>query len=188
MTDNDTLVANKGKAVTVVASRRVFPGHENDYRDWVHKMVDAANEAPGNLGSTLLIPESGKEGLRHLLLRFADRESVLKWEASYIRQKLSHEADSFSVHSRQEASGFETWFSIPECPEMAPPPKWKMFLITTLAVYISSTIIVLIQGRLEHSPFLLGNILTSALVVGALTWGLMPWFSRYIFRKWLYKD
>ncbi len=80
MTDSDTLVANKGKAVTVVASRRVFPGHENDYRDWVHKMVDAANEAPGNLGSTLLIPESGKEGLRHLLLRFADRESVLKWE------------------------------------------------------------------------------------------------------------
>ncbi len=40
----------------------------------------------------------------------------------------------------------------------------------------------------EHSPIVLDKILTSALVVGALTWGLMPWFSRYIFRKWLYKD
>jgi antibiotic biosynthesis monooxygenase (ABM) superfamily enzyme len=188
MTDSDTLVANKGKAVTVVISRRVLPGHEKDYDEWVRKMVAAATEAPGNIGATLLIPETGKQGLHHLVLRFADRESVLKWETSYLRQKLSHEADAFSVSSRQEATGLETWFSIPECPELAPPPPWKMFLITSLAVYISSSIIIPIQGRLENWPFLLGNILSSILVVGSLTWGLMPWFSRYVFRRWLYRE
>lgn len=185
--DSD-MVMSKGKSVTVVVSRRVLPGHERDYDDWVRKLVAAATEAPGNTGATMLIPEPGKPGLYHVVLRFTDQESVHRWEDSYIRQKLSHEADAFSVRSRQEATGLETWFSIPECPELAPPPQWKMFLVTSLAVYIASSIIVPIQGRLEDWPFLLGNILSSMLVVGSLTWGLMPWLSRYIFRKWLYRD
>jgi antibiotic biosynthesis monooxygenase (ABM) superfamily enzyme len=173
-------------SVTVVISRRLIPGHEKDYDEWVRRLVAAATEAPGNTGATLLIPEPGKPGLHHVVLRFKDPESVHRWEDSYIRQKLSHEADSFSVRSRQEATGLETWFSIPECPELT-TPRWKMFLVTSLAVYISSTIIVPLQGRLLDWSFWVGNILTSLLVVGSLTWGLMPLFSRYVFRKWLYK-
>jgi antibiotic biosynthesis monooxygenase (ABM) superfamily enzyme len=184
--DSDTVVTGV-KSVTVVISRRVFPGHERDYDEWVRRLVAAATEAPGNTGATMLIPEPGKPGLYHVVLRFKDRESVHLWEDSYIRQKLTHEADAFSRMSRQESTGLETWFSIPECPELAPPPRWKMFLVTSLAVYISSSIIVPIQGRLEDWPFLVGNILSSLLVVGSLTWGLMPWFSRYVFRKWLYR-
>jgi antibiotic biosynthesis monooxygenase (ABM) superfamily enzyme len=184
--DSETVVAGE-KSVTVVISRRVIPGHEKDYDEWVRRLVEAATQAPGNMGATMLIPEPGRPGLHHVVLRFKDQESVHRWEDSYVRQKLSHEADAFSVRSRQEASGMETWFSIPECPELT-TPRWKMFLVTSLAVYISSTIIVPLQGWLLPSNFYLGNILTSLLVVGSLTWGLMPWFSRYIFRKWLYKD
>jgi antibiotic biosynthesis monooxygenase (ABM) superfamily enzyme len=184
--DNDTIVTGE-KSVTVVVSRRVFPGHERDYDEWVRRLVAAATEAPGNTGATMLIPEPGRPGLYHVVLRFKDRDSVHAWEDSYIRQKLSYEADAFSVKSRQEATGLETWFTIPECPELAPPPRWKMFLVTSLAVYISSSIIIPVQGRFEDWPFLVGNILASLLVVGSLTWGLMPVFSRYIFRKWLYR-
>jgi uncharacterized protein len=187
MAEKDTVI-NKGKTVTVVISRRVFPGHEKDYEDWAHKMVNAATEAPGNAGVTILIPEPGKQGLHHLVMRFNDDLSMQKWESSYIRQKLSHEADAFSARIRQEATGLETWFYLPNHPDLAPPPAWKMFLITTLAVYIASSVILPIQGMFEHWHFLLSNILASTLVVGSLTWGLMPLFSRYIFRKWLYRD
>jgi antibiotic biosynthesis monooxygenase (ABM) superfamily enzyme len=185
--ENDVIVSRE-KSVTVVVSRRVFPGHEHDYDDWVRKLVAAATEAPGNTGATLLIPEPGKPGLYHVVLRFKDEDSVHRWEDSYIRQKLSHEADAFSVRSRQEATGMETWFSIPECPELAPPPKWKMFLITTLGVYAMSVLFVKGEELLGmNGNFYLLNILTSALVVGSLTWAVMPWLSRYVFRKWLYK-
>jgi len=186
MVDNDQIVPHE-KSVTVVISRRVLPGHEQDYDAWVRRLVAAATEAPGNTGATLLIPEPGKPGLYHVVLRFADRDSVHTWEDSYIRQKLSHEADAFSVRSRQEATGLETWFSIPECPELAPPPQWKMFLITTVAAYILTLIIVPVEQRfLESWPFPLLNLLTAALLVGILTWGVMPWLSRYVFRRWLY--
>ena len=185
--END-MIMPQGKSVTVVISRRVFPGHERDYDEWVRKLVTAATEAPGNTGATLLIPEPGKQGLYHVVLRFADRESVHTWEDSYIRQKLSHEADAFSVRSRQEATGLETWFYLPEHPELAPPPQWKMFIITTIGVYAMSVLFVKVEELLKLNwNFYLLNILTSALVVGSLTWAMMPWFSRYVFRKWLFK-
>jgi antibiotic biosynthesis monooxygenase (ABM) superfamily enzyme len=188
MSEDRDRIIQSGDDVTVVVSRNVFPGHENDYDDWAQKMVAAAREAPGNKGVTLLIPQPGKSGLYHLVLRFEDETSVHKWETSYIRQKLSHEADAFSRRIRQEATGLETWFSIPECPELETPPRWKMFLVTSLAVYIVSDIFVpLLDIPFEGVNFFLLNILTSLLVVGSLTWVLMPWLSRYIFRKWLYK-
>jgi len=39
----------------------------------------------------------------------------------------------------------------------------------------------------EGANFFLLNILTTVLLVGILTWAVMPWFSRYVFRKWLYR-
>ncbi|MBN1176699.1 MAG: hypothetical protein JXA51_03355 [Dehalococcoidales bacterium] len=176
------------KDVTVVVSRNVYPGHEHEYDDWVRKLVAAAKEAPGNRGVTMLIPEPGSAGLYHIVLRFADEKSVHQWETSYIRQKLSHEADEFSRRSRQEATGLETWFSVPECPELETPPRWKMFVVTSLAVYVLSVIIVrLLEWIFEGANFYLLNILTTVLLVGILTWAVMPWLSRYVFRKWLYK-
>lgn len=185
--DKDTIVPS-GKDITVVVSRNVFPGKEKEYDEWARKLVDAAKEAPGNKGVTLLVPESGATGLYHVVLRFTDDRSVHLWETSYIRQKLSHEADAFSRRVRQEATGLETWFSIPEHPELTTPPHWKMAIVTFIAVYVVSIILVpLLNLAFEGVNFYLSNIVVSALLVAVLTWAVMPLFSRYIFRKWLYR-
>ena len=185
--ENDRIVPS-GKDVTVVVSRNVFPGHERDYDDWVRKLVAAAKQAPGNKGVTMLMPSPGKSGLYHVVLRFTDEKSVHQWETSYIRQKLSHEADAFSRRIRQQATGLETWFSIPECPELETPPRWKMAIVTFIAVYVLASIIVPVLDIIfEGANFFLLNILTTVLLVGILTWAVMPWFSRYVFRKWLYR-
>jgi len=181
-------IVHSGKEMTVVVSRNVYPGHEREYDDWVRKLLEAAKDAPGNKGVTMLIPQSGKSGLYHVVLRFADEKSVHQWETSYVRQKLSHEADAFSRRSRQEATGLETWFSVPECPELETPPRWKMAIVTFIAVYLLTVIIVPVQELIfKEANFYLLNILTTVLLVVILTWALMPWFSRYVFRKWLYK-
>ena len=63
-----------------------------------------------------------------------------------------------------------------------------MFTVTTIAVYVLASIIVpLLDIILEDVNFYLVNILTSILLVGILTYAVMPWLSRYVFRKWLYK-
>lgn len=186
--DDDRIVKGEGKSVTVVVSRVVNPGHEQDYDEWVKKLAEAARQSPGNTSVTILVPAPGKSGLHHVVLRFQDEKSMHIWETSYIRQKLSNEADAFSRRSRQEATGLETWFSIPECPELETPPHWKMAVVTFFAVYVLSTgILKLLKWLFKDMNFYLEGVLVAALLVVILTWVVMPFLSRYVFRKWLYK-
>jgi antibiotic biosynthesis monooxygenase (ABM) superfamily enzyme len=184
----DRIVHGQGKEVTVVVSRRVFPGHEKDYDDWVRRLVAASEESPGTRGVTMLVPEPGKTGLHHVVMRFADERSMHIWETSYTRQKLSHEADAFSRRVRQEATGLETWFSIPECPELEAPKPWKMAIVTFLAVFVLSVAILkLLQWLFKDMNFYLESFLVAAILVVLLTWAVMPFLSRMVFRKWLYR-
>jgi len=187
--ERDRIVHSGGKAVTIVVSRTVFPGYEKEYDAWVRKLAEAARESPGNTGVTMLIPEPGKGGLHHVIMSFADEKSMHIWETSYNRQKLSHEADVFSKRSRQMQTGLETWFSIPECPELDTPPHWKMAIVTWVGVFLGSCgIILLIELFWKEPNFWAFNAVIGALLVSLLTWVIMPIFSRYIFRKWLYKN
>jgi antibiotic biosynthesis monooxygenase (ABM) superfamily enzyme len=185
--DNDTIVRT-GNDVTVVVSRTVFPGFEEEYDEWVKRLVKAASEAKGNTGVTTLIPQRGKTGLYHVLFRFKDQESVEEWEGSEIRKNLTQKADEFSQSHRQAATGLETWFSVPDCPQLGTPPHWKMAAVTSIAVFLVSTIIIRIMQLLDLGlNFYVENLLVSILVVASLTWAVMPLLSRVVFRKWLYK-
>lgn len=185
---NDDVIVPAGKSVTVVVTRNVSPGYEREYDDWVRRLVAAATQARGNRGATMLIPEPGKRGLYHVVLRFADRDSVAAWENSEIRKELSKEADAFSKSSRQEATGLETWFSIPESPELAPPPRWKMSIVAFIAAYTLTVIIIPIELHfLGAWPFPVLNILTNVLLATLMTYAMMPFLGRFIFRRWLYR-
>jgi antibiotic biosynthesis monooxygenase (ABM) superfamily enzyme len=186
--DDHRIVPTDGKSVTVVVSRVVKPGFEQEYDAWVKKLSEAARQSPGNTGVTVLIPPPGKTGLHHVVMRFADEKSMHIWETSYIRQKLSNEADAFSRRSRQEATGLETWFSIPDCPELETPPHWKMALVTFFAVFVLSIVILqLLKLAFTNMNFYLESAVVAALLVGLLTWVVMPFLSQRVFRKWLYK-
>jgi uncharacterized protein len=185
--ENDVIIPT-GKDVTIVISRTVFPGRVNEYEEWVRKMVTAASKAPGNMGVTTLIPQKGERGLYHVLFRFKDQASADAWENSEIRQKLTNEAEKFSRYHRQAATGLETWFTIPECPQLEVPSHWKQAVVTTIGVYIASTVLIKLFGLFNLGlNFYLENLIIAALVVISLTWAVMPFLSRVIFRRWLYK-
>jgi len=185
--EGDTIVPTE-KDVTIVISRTVFPGRNNEYEEWVRQLVTAASKAPGNIGIITLIPQKGKTGLYHVVLRFKDQASVDEWEKSAVRQRLTAQADQFSTYHRQAATGLETWFNIPECPQVSAPPHWKQAVVTTIGVYIVSTVIIKVFGLLNLGwNFFIENIPISALVVIFLTWAVMPLLTRVVFRKWLYK-
>lgn len=186
--NDDRIVEQRDKSVTVVVSRSVEPGAEPQYDKWVRKLVAAAMSAKGNRGATLLIPEPGRRGLYHVVMRFADRKSVNEWEESRIRKRLTREANRFSKSSRQEGTGMETWFSVPECPELAPPPKWKMSVVAFIAAYILTVIIIPVELRyLGAWPFPALNIITNVLLATLMTYAMMPLLSRFVFRRWLYR-
>lgn len=197
MTTTDTIIpGGAGHDVTVVVSRQVKPGNEIKYDRWARRIVAAATEAKGNTGVTMLMPEPGKQGLYHVVFRFKDQAAVDAWENSEVRTRLTEEANTFSEHYRQSSTGLETWFSIPDCPHLATPPHWKMFVMTTLAVFIVSCGVVPLMRWLFNDftlvipnlwIFFLDSLLTSIVIVAILTWIFMPFLSQKIFSKWLYK-
>jgi antibiotic biosynthesis monooxygenase (ABM) superfamily enzyme len=60
--------------------------------------------------------------------------------------------------------------------------------VTFLAVYVLSIgILRLLQWLIKDLNFYVEGLLVAALLVGLLTWLVMPFLSRHVFRKWLYR-
>ncbi|TPL36007.1 antibiotic biosynthesis monooxygenase [Mesorhizobium sp. B2-4-6] len=172
--------------VTVVVSRFVTSGHETDYRDWVFRVLQAAEQYPNNLGAVILSPGARQPNVYQLVHRFADEASLRAWESSETRQKLSREADAFSTSSRQQATGMETWFSLPEAPGLPPPAKWKMAVASFFATYSLTSIVIPLEWlAIPHWPFPISNIVTNVLLAVLMTFVVMPTISSFL-RDWLY--
>ena len=171
----------------VMISRWVKPGREGEYRRWVSRVIAEAERFPNYLGATVLAPQASGPNVFHLIHSFADEESLRAWGASEAMCRLSREADSFSSFGRQQATGMEAWFSIPDAPQLPPPPKWKMAIATFVGAYIVTAIALPLEMRgLPHSwSFFEVNIITNIIMAAAMTWGLMPGMSRLL-RGWLY--
>jgi antibiotic biosynthesis monooxygenase (ABM) superfamily enzyme len=66
--------------VTTVICRKIKPGHEKDYNDWVRRYLVLERKAPGYLGFTMIVPGGSKSPLRYIVRRFADKTTM---EACY---------------------------------------------------------------------------------------------------------
>jgi antibiotic biosynthesis monooxygenase (ABM) superfamily enzyme len=171
---------------TSVVTREVSAGHEADYEDWSRRLVAAAARMPGYEGATEVGAPHGDPGRRMLILRFADRRSLGRWNDSDARKSLTAAADRFSSHVYEEPSSLETWFAIPGMGTVEPPPRWKMALVTTPAAYVLILVILTALSPLSEAwPLAASNALVTVLMVVLLTYVAMPLVTRAL-RPWLY--
>jgi antibiotic biosynthesis monooxygenase (ABM) superfamily enzyme len=179
-------MAARWTPATAVITREIFPGREPDYQQWSQRMVAAVARLPGYQGATLIGPPQGEPGRHMLILRFADRPSLQRWNDSEERKALTAESDAFSRHVYEEPSSLETWFAIPGMGAVEPPPRWKMALATTPAAYVLIVAILAILSPISESwPFAATNAVVTVLMVVLLTYVAMPTVTR-LFRPWLY--
>ena len=143
-------------SVTVTVARKVTPGREADFEDWVQGIMEAAARFPGFLGGGVLRPpREGREW--HVVYRFADAEKQRAWEASAERAAWLARADEFARETgTTHVSGLETWFALPGRTAPA-PPKWKMAMVTFAAVYpLALLVTVALAPRTAAWPLLFG--------------------------------
>ena len=176
--------------VTAVASRRVKPGREREFEEWIRGIFAAANEFPGYLGSDVFRPgESGDDEYR-IVFRFDHESNLHAWESSEERRRwldksrpLLKEEEKVSV-----LTGLETWFTLPSGHAASPPPRYKMAAVTWLAVFPVVTIIFSLFGQwLNLLPVLLRTLIFTAVMVTLMTYVVMPRMTR-LFSFWLYPD
>lgn len=86
----------------------------------------------------------------------------------------------------ERANGMEAWFALSARRVVSPPPKWKMAIVSMMALY---PLILLIQPALaplsRGAPRWLATLMTMFVITPLMTWLALPLIIRLL-RPWLY--
>jgi len=87
----------------------------------------------------------------------------------------------------QQLTGLETWFKLPgaNVPTMKPPPRWKMWLVSLMAVYpLVLAFQALVVPRVAGLPLPLRALMFPLVLLTLMTFVVMPVVTRLL-RRWL---
>ena len=174
--------------VTTTVTRRVKPGHESSYERFLAGINAAAREFPGHLGVEVFRPPSASAGEYRIVYRFDSAEHLRAWLDSAERAAWLARAEPHVIGPMTSSlvTGLESWFTLPNQPGVAPPPPYKMALLTWITIFPLITLIVVGIGPLIKDLPLVPRLgITTALAVPLMTWVVMPRVTRLL-RGWLY--
>lgn len=173
--------------VTGVASRRVEPGREEEFEEWISGILDAVKDFPGYLGSDVLRPTSAEDGEYRILYRFDHASNLERWEASDERRRWLDRAEPLvQEQTVRRLTGLETWFTLPSRAGEPAPPRYKMVVVTWMAVFPLATVLfMLLQPLLGGAPTVLRTLVFTLIMVTTMTYIVMPRMTR-LFSFWLY--
>ncbi|MGW5214209.1 antibiotic biosynthesis monooxygenase [Streptomyces sp. NPDC004051] len=174
------------EAVTVVYTWEAVPGRETEFEQWAHGVETEAAAFTGHQGVTWLHSEDGSHRY-HAVVRFADTESLDRWMTSPQRAAWQDRVKPYGhpAHPKLTTTGLETWFDIPNG-AARPPARWKMALVTILAVYPFALLYDGLFAEFFHTWPLAARTLVFPIVLAPLlTYAVMPFMSRLL-RRWLY--
>ena len=174
------------RPLTILITRRVFPGREGEYEATMDEMIVAAGGFAGHLGGYVVRPASGD--LYHTLFAFDSEAHRRAWMESAERASRLERIRAISddVGESSVLTGLETWFSVPASKGRAPPPKYKMAFVSWLGIF---PLVLILSNTV--APWLapihpvLGVFGVTLCVVLAMTWVVMPLLAR-AFARWLY--
>jgi antibiotic biosynthesis monooxygenase (ABM) superfamily enzyme len=178
-------------AVTVSIARKVAPGKEKEYEDWLHRISQVAIAFPGHQGVHILKPSSQTGGEYVLIVGFSSYKHQKNWEASEQRQQFLDELDDQELIEGctkiKKVSGLEFWFTLPEVPHHAAPNQHKMALVLIIVVFTLLFSINLAFGQwLNVLPLALKLAVMVTGQVLLMTYWVMPMVTRLL-KNWLYK-
>ena len=64
------------KEATVVVNRKIKPGSEKNYDEWLIRFLTLGRKVPGYLGTTTIMEASTDSMVRHIIHRFRDKASL----------------------------------------------------------------------------------------------------------------
>jgi len=172
--------------VTVIVNRRVKPGTEAWFEEWLHGIIAEVMRFPGHLGVNVIRPPSAATGDYVLIFRFDTYEHLQAWEESPVRAEWLKRAEEFTIgapHIRR-VTGLEYWFNAPG--QAGPPPRHKMALVTVLGIYPLLILVVPTLRSLLHGlPELIAALLSALILVSLMTYAVMPLLTR-LMSPWLF--
>src|SRR5262249_59895095 len=136
------LPAGAAGPVTATVTRRVKPGHEDAYEQFLAGISGAAKAFPGYLGEEVFRP-AGTGGEYRIVYRFDSPAHLRGWldsaeRAAWLQRAERHVAGPMRT---QFLTGLESWFTLPTQPG-TPPPPYKMAVLTWVTMFPLLTLVV----------------------------------------------
>ncbi len=175
--------------VTVIVSRKIVAGKEQEYEDWISGMSQVAANYPGHMGVNVLRPSGSTKGEYVTIYRFDTYKHACAWERSAERAEWIDKVEPLVVGeaSRKKVTGLEFWFDLPSVPVTMVPTKHKMALVLFVIVYslvlLVSTVLSPLIGPWPLWAKLLIVIPTQVLL---MTYIVMPRVTALL-KSWLYQ-
>jgi antibiotic biosynthesis monooxygenase (ABM) superfamily enzyme len=186
--DSLTVGTSEDTQVTAIISHVVRPGREQGYEEWFHGIATDARKFKGHLGVSTIRPQDHTNPEYVVILKFDRYDNLKTWLESDVRQQWIERLQPLieKPEAIQTLTGLETWFTLPRQPLKAPPPRYKMALVTWLGVFVTIVILSrLLAPLLSRLPILINQLVTTGLVVACLTYLVMPRLTK-LFKQWLY--
>ena len=180
--------ASPREPVTVVVTRRVRPGREQAYEDWLARLVDAARALPGYLGTVIQRPAPTGPREYTSVFRFDSTETLRAFEESDLRRRaLAEVVDLVEADAVwRKLTGLELWFTPPPGTVVPQPSRWRMALVMITVVYgLVLSIGQLVALVLGAAPQPLRLLVTITIEVFLMTYVIMPRLPRLLAR-WIY--
>ncbi len=174
--------------VTAVISHVVRPGREQGYEAWFHGIAADARKFKGHLGVSTIRPQDHAHPEYVVILKFDCYDNLKTWLESDVRREWIERLQPLieKPENIQTLTGLETWFTLPNQPMKAPPPLYKMALVTWLGVFLTLPVSNrLLAPLLSELPVLLKQLISTGFSVVMLTYLIMPRLTQ-LFRRWLY--
>jgi len=182
------LPAGPAGPVTATVTRRVKPGHEAAYEQFLAGIGGAASAFPGYLGEEVFRPAGGAGSEYRIIYRFDSPAHLRAWlgstdRAAWLAGAEPHVAGPMRA---QVLTGLESWFTVQAQPGVPPPPAYKMAVLTWAAIFPLITLMVVASAPLIGPLPLVPRLAVTTLVtVSLMTWVVMPRLTRLL-RGWLY--
>jgi hypothetical protein len=176
--------------VTLIFTRKVRPGREAEYRDWVSGIQAASRKVKGFLGASTMAKGNNASGNEYVsIVRFDSFDHLREWEGSDLRRdwlaKLPVDVVEGEAKVRR-LEGFEFWFTSPGITPAAPPSPHKMaIVIYVIVVALVTALGPAVQSLLSGSPQVLRTMVVVALQVVLMTYVIMPRVTRLL-AGWLF--
>ena len=174
--------------VTAAIAHLVKPGREQEYEQWLHDISGVAQQFEGHCGVSFIRPQDSTHPEYAIVLKFDCYKHLKEWMDSPVRQRWIDKAKPLVQQDQdvQILTGLETWFTLPGKLVQHPPKRYKMTILTALAVFAVAQILgVIVAPALVGLPPLLRSFVLTVFTVFLLTYVVMPRVTR-LFYRWLY--
>jgi antibiotic biosynthesis monooxygenase (ABM) superfamily enzyme len=175
-------------SLTIVIRRHARPGKEKDLEAWIEGISSAVRHFDGYLGTNVIKPPSPDSTEYVSIFRFDTYENLCRWYDSDVRADWLFKVKDLieGEPTIQRVEGMHYWFDLSDVATTSAPPRWKMALIITLALYPLGLGLGYLFSPIAdvfHPQVL--RIVVLSIAVALMTWLIMPALT-HLLRGWLF--